>query len=130
MVYAIVSTEESRFFKYPSEQSIDFFMSAQPGNFKVKKIVSDEINDIIANGVPQALIDNYIRAREAADIESNYSAESISANLGEAELYFGDYQKAYHSIDAYKKVTVDDIKRVAATYFAPDRISVINIKPD
>jgi len=130
LVYAIVSTEETRFFKYPSEQPIDFFMSAQPGNFKVKKIVTDEINDVIADGVPQALIDNYIRAREAADMESNYSAESIGNSLGEAELYFGDYQLAYHNIDGYKKVTIDDIKRVAATYFAPDRISVINIKPD
>ena len=130
MVYVILSMEESRFFKYPSIQSFDFFMNAQPGNFKVKKIVSDEINDVIANGVPQALIDNYIKAKEAADIESNYSAESISYNLGETELYFGDYQKAYHNIDAYKKVTVDDIKRVATTYLSPEHVSVINIKPE
>jgi len=129
LVFAIIAPDEG-FYKYPSEQTIDFFMKAFPGNFKVKKIVNDEINDIIANGVPQSLIDNYIKAKEAADIQSNYSAESIGNTLGYAELYFGDYQKAYHNIDAYKKVTVDDIKRVASTYFAPERISVINIKPE
>ena len=130
LIYGMASTEESRFYKYPSMQTIDLFMNAQPGNFKVKKIVADEINDIAANGVPQSLIDNYIKAKEASDIESNYSAASIAYTLGFPELYFGDYNRAYHQIDEYKKVTPDDIRRVASIYFAPDRISIINIKPD
>ena len=130
LVYAIASTEETRFYKYPSQQTFDFFMSAQPGNFKVKKIVSDEINNIMTNGVSQAMIDNYIKAKESMDMQLNYSAESIGNQLGSNELYYGNYQQAYHSVDEYKKVTPDDIKRVAAIYFAPERISIINIKPE
>ncbi len=130
LVYGIASTEETRFYKYPSEQSFDFFMSATPGNFKVKKIVSDEISDIAANGISQAMIDNYIKSKEAENMQLNYSAEGISNTLGASELYYGDYNEAYHAIDKYRKVTPDDIKRVAATYLAPDRINIINIKPD
>ena len=40
-----------------------------------------------------------------------------SNTLGTYELYFGDYKKMYTAPDAYEKVTLEDIKRVAKIYF-------------
>ena len=37
--------------------------------------------------------------------------------IGTYELFFGDYRKLFSAPDEYAKVTIDDIKRVAATYF-------------
>jgi zinc protease len=130
MAFGIISTEESRFFQYPSVQTIDIIMSARPGNVKVKKLVSQTIEQVSANGISQGSIDNYIKAKEANDLQENYSSENISGQLGFAELYFKDYHKAYSFIDEYKKVTPDDLKRVATVYLAPERIHVINIKPE
>ena len=40
-----------------------------------------------------------------------------SNNLGTYEVYFGDYRKMFDAPKEYNKVTSDDIKRVANTYF-------------
>jgi zinc protease len=129
-VFAIVSDEETRFYLYPSIQTFNFYMSASPGNLKVKKAVKDELAKIKTEGIPKSSIDNYITSEESREIQGNYSSEAISWELGEAELYFNDYHKAYAMIDEYRKVSPDDLKRVASTYFADDRLHVINIKPE
>jgi zinc protease len=40
-----------------------------------------------------------------------------SNNIGTYEVFFGDYKKMFEAPDRYNKVTADDIKRVANTYF-------------
>jgi len=129
-VYAILSMEESRFFLYQSIQTINFYMSASPGNLKVKKAVKDELAKVKEEGIPQGLMDNYIKSLEANDIQYQYSSEYISNDLGWAELYLGDYNRASHVIEQYKKVTNEDLKRVATTYFSDDQLHVVNIKPE
>jgi predicted Zn-dependent peptidase len=37
--------------------------------------------------------------------------------IGTYELFFGDYKKLFSAPEDYKKVTLDDIQRVAAKYF-------------
>jgi predicted Zn-dependent peptidase len=37
-------------------------------------------------------------------------------NIGTYELFFGDYRKLFTAPEDFKKVTVEDIQRVAATY--------------
>jgi predicted Zn-dependent peptidase len=40
-----------------------------------------------------------------------------SNNLGNYEVFFGDYHKLFDAPAAYNKVTVADIKKVANQYF-------------
>jgi predicted Zn-dependent peptidase len=40
-----------------------------------------------------------------------------SNSLGTYELFFGDYKKMFSAPDEYAKVSLDDVKRVASTYF-------------
>ena len=114
---------------YPHLAVIDIIMNAQMGNVKVKRAIREEIDKIAADGIDQKTIDNYIKGMEASNIMRDYSSEAIAFELGNYEYYAHDYNLAYHAIDNYKKVTPDDLKRVAATYFSADRIQVINVKP-
>ncbi len=114
---------------YPHLEVIDIIMNAQMGNVKVKKAIREEIDKIASDGIDQRIIDNFIKGLEATYIMDDYSAEGIAIELGNYEYYGHDYNLAYHAIDNYKKVTPEDLKRVAATYFSTDRVQVINVKP-
>lgn len=128
MAYQVLSmTDDSRM--YSSFNTYDIVMPATIGNAKVKKAVSKEINEIINEGIEQNTIDNYIRNMEAQAVFRNYNNQSIAAELGFAEYYYNDYKKYDAAILEYKKITPEDLKRIAQTYFNPENLKVINIKP-
>ncbi len=109
---------------------IDVVMNASPGNVKVKRAIREEINRITAEGIPQTMLNDYVTATENSNKLSNYECANIAGELGMAEYYFYNYSAAYIINDEYKKVTQEDIKRVAAKYLAEDKIQIINIKPE
>ncbi len=128
LAYQIASnSDESRM--YNSYANHDIIMQAAMGNAKVKKIVSKEINDIINDGVEQELIDNYIKNMEAQSTFGKYSNENIAAELGLAEYYYKDHTKYDAKLEAYRKIKGEDLKETAKTYFDPEKLKVINIKP-
>jgi zinc protease len=127
--YAINSLSDSWSY-YPNLAVIDIVMNASPGNVKVKKAIREEINKIIDTGIPQETLDNYITAYENSQQLNNYECANIANELGMAQYYFNDYNKAYSLSNEYKKVTQDDLKRVATKYLSEEKIQVINIKPE
>lgn len=114
---------------YPSRLVIDVFMPPSPGNVKVKRAIREEIDKVIANGVPPEMLDAYIAHRNAMYIMGDYSAQGLAADYGQAEYYYHDFHVADQLVEEYKKVTQEDLKRVAAKYLAEDKLEVINIKP-
>jgi len=52
-------------------------------------------------------------------------AESVQA----ANFYLADPQAVFQELDRYREVTIDDIKRVAAEYLAPERRNVVKVLP-
>ena len=48
----------------------------------------------------------------------------MSNTIGTYELFFGDYKKIFSAPDDYKKVTAEDIKKVAAKYFTKQNRTV------
>ena len=48
----------------------------------------------------------------------------MSNTIGTYELFFGDYKKLFSAPDDYKKITTDDIKRVASKYFTKENRTV------
>lgn len=114
---------------YPNMGVIDVIMDASPGNVKVKRAIREEIAKITESGVPQNLVDNYIESYVNKQQLDNYEAANVSANLGMAEYYFHDYNKANTFADELKKVTQEDLKRAAAKYFSEEHLQLINIRP-
>lgn len=128
MAYGIqANTDYSRL--YSNYANFDIIMQAGIGNAKVKKVISKEINDIINEGIEQQLIDDYINHLEAQRTFGNYSNSQIAAEIGFAEYYYNDHTKYNATLDAYKKIKADDLKAIAQTYYSPDKLKVINMKP-
>ncbi|MEO5642369.1 MAG: pitrilysin family protein [Bacteroidia bacterium] len=126
--FAIVQSNET-WSLFPSRSQLDIFMAPQPGNVKVKKAIREEMDSVIANGLPQEKMDDYMSNFEADEIMGAYSSEGIAGQLGNSEYYFHDYHRAETMVDNYKAITQEDIKRVAAIYFSTAHIDMINIKP-
>ncbi|MDO9191636.1 MAG: insulinase family protein, partial [Undibacterium sp.] len=59
---------------------------------------------------------NFYRAQETIN--------GKASQLGEYEVYFGDYKKLFDAPDAYRKLTAADIKTVAAKYFKKSQRTV------
>ncbi len=126
--FAVIQANET-WSLFPSRTQFDVFMGPQPGNVKVKKAIREEMDAVIANGLPEDKMKDYISNTEANETMSAYSAEGIAGELGNSEYYFHDYKQMDKLIDNYKAVTQDDIKRVATLYFSADHVDMINIKP-
>jgi zinc protease len=114
---------------YSNYSIIDVVMKASVGNAKVKKEISREINSIINDGLDELELKNYISNIETNAAFIEYSNNSINERLGFAEYYYGDYNKYAAMLSEYKKIKPDDLKQIAQTYFNPEKMKVINIKP-
>jgi zinc protease len=50
--------------------------------------------------------------------------------IGSYEVFFGDYRKLFTAAEEYKKVTKDDVKRVAQKYFSDKNRTVATLVPE
>jgi predicted Zn-dependent peptidase len=114
---------------YSNYSFIDVVMKASVGNAKVKKEISREINGIINEGLDETELKNYISNLETDAAFIAYSNGSVNDKLGFAEYYYGDYNKYNATLEEYKKIKPDDLKLIAQTYFNPEKMKVINVKP-
>jgi predicted Zn-dependent peptidase len=51
-------------------------------------------------------------------------------DLGNYEVFFGDYRKLFTAADSYSKVTKDDLQRVAKKYFTDKNRTVATLVPE
>ncbi|MDD8026196.1 MAG: pitrilysin family protein [Acidobacteriota bacterium] len=102
-----------------------FQFSAQPRADKnvqpedLEKEIWAEIDKVKKDGVTADELQKIKNRSEAGFIRSLQSASGLASSVGRAELVRG-WRSILTDIEAIKKVTSDDIKRVAAKYFAKD----------
>ena len=73
------------------------------------------------------------KARNALLVEFYRQIQTIdgkSRALGTYEVFFGDYRKLFEAAEAFKKVTRDDVKRVAQKYFTAGNRTVATLVPE
>lgn len=114
---------------YSNYSTFDVIMQASMGNAKVKKVINKQIAEIIEEGIDQKLIDDYISNLKTKVALNNYSNSDLCAELGFAEYYYNDYRRYNAMLEAYEKIKGEDLKYIAQTYFNPEKLKVINIKP-
>ncbi len=115
---------------YPNFGIVDLIMDAQPGNVKVKKAIREEITKIAEEGIKQESIHDFIKSLENTFLLDSYNSENIAGQLGLFEYYYNDYSMSFKWFDELRKITPDDLKRVAKEWFSEERMQVINIKPE
>lgn len=76
---------------------------------ELEKIQKDGISEKELQKVKNQMLIDLYNQLETINGKSN--------NIGTYEVYFGDYRKMFDAPKEYNKVTADDIKRVANTYF-------------
>ena len=90
----------------------------------LEQTIYEEIDRIIQNGVTEEELQK-IKNRKLVsfykEMETNNGRADI---LGTYELFFGDYTQLFTAPEAYQKVTVEDIQRVAETYLKPSNRTV------
>ena len=67
---------------------------------------------------------NRVRSMFVFGLQSNLSRAMM---LSSFELYWGDANLLKAELDAYLKVSAEDVKRVAGSYFAPTNRTVLNV---
>lgn len=84
---------------------------------QLENAIEDELSKIISEGVSENELQ---KVKNQKLSEFYHSLETINGKantLGTYEMFFGDYKKMFDAPKDFKKVTTEDIKRVAAKYF-------------
>ena len=86
------------------------------GAEKLEKAIIAEVNKVIREGVTQKELQK-VKNRKLVDFYREMATINGKANtIGSYEMYFGSYEKLFSAPEAFNKVTVEDIQRVAKTY--------------
>jgi len=91
---------------------------------EVEKVINEEISENELQKVKNQKLMDFYKTLETINGMSN--------TIGTYELFFGDYKKLFTAPDDYKKVTVEDIKRVAGEYFTKENrtVGVLNTEEE
>jgi predicted Zn-dependent peptidase len=86
--------------------------------------IVEQIQKIIDEGVNENELQKVKNQKLMGFYKTLETINGMSNTIGTYELFFGDYTKLFSAPDDYKKVTTDDIKRVAREYFTKDNRTV------
>jgi len=96
----------------------------------LEKAINSQIEMVIKDGVKEEELQ---KVKNKKLIEFYHTLETINGkanSLGSYEVFFGDYKKMFEAPELYKKVTGDDIKRVAAQYLTERNRTVGYLLPE
>src|SRR5262249_44545434 len=96
---------------------------------KLGQIYDDELAKIAKSGVDAQELTKAINQIRIERISSLESVQSLAESVQDANFYFGYPQAVFGELDSFRKVTPQDIQRVAAKYPPPDRRLSINVVP-
>ncbi|MCX7834993.1 MAG: insulinase family protein [bacterium] len=109
-----------------------FYVGLKPNSDlqRAESILWDEIEKIRSSLPSESEL---VKARNRYEnnlIRGLNSTMSRAFLLGTAEAKYGNYRKILEQIEAYEKVTAQDIQRVANEYLHPDKRTVLMVIPN
>ncbi len=96
----------------------------------LEKLLTREVASVVASGVTAEELEKAKNAYRAQRIAGLATSMGRAEALHAAAMYLGDPKAANTELDRFMKVTVDDIKRVAAKYLRPENSVITQIKPE
>ncbi len=91
---------------------------------ELEKAILAEVEKISVEGLSENELQKVKNQKLMGFYKTLETINGMSNTIGTYELFFGDYKKLFSAPDDYKKVTTDDIKRVAGEYFTKDNRTV------
>ncbi len=88
-----------------------------------------EIAKIASGGVTEEELTKAKNQYRAAKVNERQTAFDMTEAIQAATFYLGNPNAVFTDLDRYAKVTVDDIKRVAATYLVPANSLIVTVVP-
>ncbi|MBA3712255.1 MAG: insulinase family protein [Pyrinomonadaceae bacterium] len=89
---------------------------------ELERVKRESAGDQEIEKAKNILLANFYRQIKTIDGRAN--------QIGSYELFFGDYRKLFTAAEDYKKVTKDDLRRVAKKYFSEKNRTVATLIPD
>ncbi|KQS31246.1 pitrilysin family protein [Dyadobacter sp. Leaf189] len=89
---------------------------------QIEKIIKEGVTDTELQKVKNQKLMEFYRTLETINGKAN--------SLGSYDVFFGDYKKMFEAPELYKKVGIEDIKRVAAKYFTDRNRTVGYLLPE
>ncbi|MBS4035221.1 MAG: insulinase family protein [Ignavibacterium sp.] len=98
----------------------------------LEKALLEEIDKIVNEGIAENELQKVKNQKLMEFYRTTETINGLSNTIGTYELFFGDYKKLFTAPDDYKKVTADDIQRVAAKYFTKQNrtVGVLNTEEE
>jgi predicted Zn-dependent peptidase len=91
---------------------------------KLENAVLAEVDKIINEGISEAELQKVKNQKLMEFYRTTETINGMSNTIGTYELFFGDFKKLFTAPDDYKKITVDDIRNVAAKYLTKQNRTV------
>jgi zinc protease len=111
-----------------------FVISSQPKEgvepAAVEKAVYEELDRVKKDLVTDPEIEKAKNILLANFYRSVKTISGRANQIGTYEVFFGDYQKLFNAAEDYRKVTKDDVRRVAQKYFADKNRTVATLIPE
>jgi zinc protease len=89
---------------------------------ELDRIKTQPVTDQELEKAKNILLANFYREMKTINGKANA--------IGSYEVFFGDYRKLFTAADEYKKVTKEDVKRVAQKYFGEKNRTVATLVPE
>jgi zinc protease len=91
---------------------------------ELEAAILEQVQKIVDEGVSENELQKVKNQKLMGFYKTLETINGMSNTIGTYELFFGDYTKLFSAPDDYKKITADDIKRVAGEYFTKDNRTV------
>jgi len=111
-----------------------FIVASQPKEGVAPEAVEKAVYDELERVKREAASDQEIEKAKNILLANFYrqikTIDGRANQIGSYELFFGDYRKLFTAAEDYKKVTKDDLRRVAQKYFSEKNRTVATLIPD
>lgn len=84
---------------------------------KLEKALIAEVDRLVKDGVAENELQKVKNTKLLNFYRAQETINGKAAQLGEYEVFFGDYKKLFDAPDAYRRLTTAEIQAVAAKYF-------------
>lgn len=91
----------------------------------LERAMNAVIEDVQNNLVPEREFQKLLNQIESDFISSNNTVAGIAESLANYEMYYGDANLINTELERYRKVTREDLRRVARKYFQPNARVVV-----